>query len=194
MSSAALRSARDVISGFDWNGAGFIVDVGGGVGALLGKILDAFPHIRATLIELPHVAQSAQSHFAMRGLSHRCDVVSASCLDFVPPGADVYLLANVLHDWGDKDAAAILKRCREAVHPRGRVVVAERIRGSDNLRASTEDDLRFLTLFGGRVRSLDQVSGLAAEAQLVLASARRMPSGISVVELATTQQCREDRS
>ena len=41
----------------------------------------------------------------------------------LPAGCDLYLLKNVLADWPDREAIALLKRCAEAAAPSGRVVV-----------------------------------------------------------------------
>jgi hypothetical protein len=36
------------------------------------------------------------------------------------------VLQTILHDWDDERAARILRRCREAMSPRGRILVVER--------------------------------------------------------------------
>jgi hypothetical protein len=43
--------------------------------------------------------------------------------------ADIYLLAHILHDWNDGQAVQILKRCRQAMRPGGRVIVIEMLLG-----------------------------------------------------------------
>ena len=43
--------------------------------------------------------------------------------DPLPAGAYLYLLKNVLADWPDREALALLKRCAEAARPAGRLVV-----------------------------------------------------------------------
>jgi hypothetical protein len=193
MASVAARVAEDIVSGYDWSLVGSMVDIGGGNGVIVGKLLAAFPRLSATLIELPDAAQFAEHHFAAVGVSHRCKIVTGSFFEFVSPGADVYLLANVLHDWSNEEAVLILRRCSDAARPGGRVLIAERIRGPENARTCTEDDLRFLILFGGRVRCLDEFHRLAAEAQLVPVSTCRMRSGISIIELATAKPPKENR-
>ena len=45
------------------------------------------------------------------------------------PEADIYLLKHILHDWNDEEAVRILKGCREAMRPGGRVIVIERLLG-----------------------------------------------------------------
>ena len=43
---------------------------------------------------------------------------------FAPvPETDIYLLKHILHDWNDEEAGRILKGCREAMRPGGRVIV-----------------------------------------------------------------------
>ena len=41
------------------------------------------------------------------------------------PGADAYILSRVLFNWDDDDAVAILRNCRQAMAPGGRVLVME---------------------------------------------------------------------
>jgi SAM-dependent methyltransferase len=47
----------------------------------------------------------------------------------VPRGADVYILSHVLHDWSDAEALKILRNCREAIAPGGRLLIVEMVRG-----------------------------------------------------------------
>lgn len=46
----------------------------------------------------------------------------------VPKGASLYLLAKILHDWGDDDSVKILKSMREAMGPYSTVVVIDLVR------------------------------------------------------------------
>jgi 2,7-dihydroxy-5-methyl-1-naphthoate 7-O-methyltransferase len=65
---------------------------------------------------------------------------------------------NSIHDWPDKSSVATLRRCAEATGQGGWVLVVERVVVSDgNQRELTGRDLRMLTLFGGRERSLEEV-------------------------------------
>jgi SAM-dependent methyltransferase len=58
----------------------------------------------------------------------RCSGVSAVGADLFaswPVRADVVLLARVLHDWDDEEAACILERAASALRPGGRILVVE---------------------------------------------------------------------
>ena len=107
----------------DWASVQSVVDVGGGTGTLLAEVLRAQPHLHGTLVDLPRtVARSAET-FRAAGVSERVTTIGQSFFEPLPAGADLYLLKNVLGDWPDAEAAAILRRCAAAAHPAGRVIV-----------------------------------------------------------------------
>jgi 2,7-dihydroxy-5-methyl-1-naphthoate 7-O-methyltransferase len=56
-------------------------------------------------------------------VAERVTAVGQSCFDPLPARADLYLLKNVLGDWPDREAMAILQRCAEAARPAGRILV-----------------------------------------------------------------------
>ena len=168
-------SSGDVAPGvaaYDWSAVGHVVDVGGGSGRLLAGILHAAPYARGTLVELPGAAEAGRRRFADAGLSGRADVVARTFFDPLPAGADVYVLANVLHDWGDAEAEAILRRCAEAAGTRGRVLVFSGVLdGAEDAAPGTGFDLFMLVCFGGRERTLGEFEVLGARAGLTLAAA-----------------------
>ncbi len=72
----------------------------------------------------------------------------------MPAGADVYVLAQVLHDWSDEDCVRILEACRRAAGATARLLVVEQIlpEGPEpNVAKLT--DLNMLVLLGGRERT-----------------------------------------
>ena len=54
---------------------GWIIDVGGGNGSLLLPIVERYPTMRGTIVELPHVAALTRERIAAAGLTARCDAV-----------------------------------------------------------------------------------------------------------------------
>jgi 2,7-dihydroxy-5-methyl-1-naphthoate 7-O-methyltransferase len=162
----------------DWQSIRTIVDVGGGAGALLAEILRAHGHIRGTLVDLPRpVARSAEIFQSAR-VADRATAVAQSFFDPLPPGADLYLLKNVLSDWPDREATAILKRCAEAALPTGRVVVFTKSTPGED--ASPE--LLMMVLVGGRDRTFEEFREIAHEAGLEVTATGRQPSGRGIVE------------
>jgi SAM-dependent methyltransferase len=154
-----------IVAGYDWSRCSTVVDVGGGHGSLLAAILAAHPHLRGHLIDLEPTAAGARRAFAARDLMDRVQVTAGSFFDPLPPGADAYLLCDILHDWDDDHAHRILDRCAHAARPTGRVLVIEPVGGRC---ASTEFDLAMFVIFGGRERRVDEFRSLAADHGLVL--------------------------
>lgn len=168
----------DAARGYDWSSARYVVDVGGGSGALLAAVLEAHPQVRATLVDLPDTVERGREYLAGRALEERCTFVGQSFFDALPDGGDLYVLSNVLHDWADDEATAILRRCFEAAGDSGRVVVIED--GDSTMVA--EMDLRMLVLCGGRQRGIDDYTELAGAAGLALVGTRMTPLGQVVIE------------
>ncbi|CAM0885494.1 unnamed protein product [Alopecurus aequalis] len=105
--------------------SGSLVDVGGGHGATAAAIARAFPHVKCTVLDLPHVVASAPAHETVT-------FVAGDMFDYIPP-ADVVLLKWVLHDWKDDDCVKILRRCKEAIPARdvgGKVIIIDTVVGS----------------------------------------------------------------
>jgi SAM-dependent methyltransferase len=155
----------DILSAYDWGSLTHVVDVGGGNGALLTE----HPTLRGTLVDLPKPAEAARRAFAAAGLADRADVVAGSFFDPLPSGADAYLLSDVLHDWDDGDAKAILRRCAEAAGDRGKILVIGEY-GPDGESPSTATDLRMFVFLNGHERRVSEVAALAGDCGLRLAS------------------------
>jgi hypothetical protein len=149
---------------------------------LLARLLSTEPDLRGILVDLPSTAAEADAAFARAGVGDRVRVVPGSFFDPLPAGGDVYLLSGVLIDWADDAAAAILRRCGEAVGSAGRVLIVEQREPDEG--AATDENLRIAVLVGGRARTLEEFHDLARAAGLRVLSARRNPAGVCLVECA----------
>jgi SAM-dependent methyltransferase len=162
----------------DWPAIRTVVDVGGGTGSLLAEILKAHPEVRGTLVDLPRPVAASAEVFRAAGVADRVTTVAQSFFDPLPAGADLYILKNVLGDWPDPEAAAILRRCAEAARPSGRVVVFTGAGPGD--QASPE--LLMMVLVGGRGRTLAEFQAMAGEAGLEVHAVGRQSSGRHIAE------------
>ncbi|MDF3299902.1 methyltransferase [Streptomyces tropicalis] len=169
----------------DWRGVRHVVDVGGGSGALLAAVVAAAPGARGTLVDLPGPARAAEADFAEAGLSDRCRAVAGSFFDPLPAGADAYLLANVLLNWPDDRAVAVLRRCAEAVAAGGRVMVVEGL--LDVQRDQTDLDLRMLVYLGGQMRTSGDLRDLGEAAGLTLRRVTGLGPVRSLVEFTAAR-------
>lgn len=161
-----------------------LVDVGGGVGGALARIVATHPHIRGKNFDLPHVVSSAPQ---IPGVEH----VGGSFLESVPSG-DAMLLQQVLHDWGDEECTIILRNCHKALPEQGRLLIREHvIEASRNARAKTGAalnlDVLMLSLFhgGGRERTRAEWTLLLATAGFSEVSFLSL-QGIDLIECIKT--------
>jgi 2,7-dihydroxy-5-methyl-1-naphthoate 7-O-methyltransferase len=159
-----------IARGYDWSTVQHVVDVGGGTGRTLATILGAYPHLHGTLVDLPGPVAGAAAVLEQANVLGRCVVMSQSFFDPLPPGGDVYLLVNTVHDWNDEHSTRILRRCAEAAGPGGRVLLTERVvtdEADETEQAFVSGrDLHMLLINGGQERSEEEFRQLGATAGL----------------------------
>ena len=138
----------------DWTGVSTVVDVGGGNGGLLARLLARHPHLTGTLLDQPHAVEQARANLDRAGVADRCRLVPGDFFAAVPEGADTYVLAQILHDWDDERAGRILARCRAAMPGHARLLVLEQAIAEDGQPHPAKLlDLHMLVLLGGRERT-----------------------------------------
>jgi hypothetical protein len=110
------------------------VDIGGGRGSVLAALLAASPRMRGICVDREAVCARAAAALARSdpALAARLTFTAGDFFSALPAGGDLYLLKNVLHNWGDERAVAILERVREAMHGRAgaRLLVVEALEGT----------------------------------------------------------------
>ncbi len=179
----------------DLTGARTVADIGGGNGGLLASVLRANPDARGVLLDLPEAVRQARDGLTAAGVADRVDFVEGSFFDHVPPGADTYILARVLHNWDDANAAALLCRVRAAMAPGSRLLVFEQLlepadahpgAGGHGSPRAHVTDLLMLLMLPGCDRTEAEYRGLLAAAGLDAVAVRppplRAPGAESVLE------------
>jgi len=160
-----------------------VVDVGGGDGTFLAKILTAHPRVHATLLDQPHVIARTAASFESLGLSSRCRAVGGDFFVSVPEDGDAYLMKSILHDWDDTASIDILRICRKAMKPTSRLLVVEHIIGPPNAASEGKFvDLNMLVVTGGRERTRDEFAALFDRSGFRLVSVTPTSTPLSVIE------------
>jgi hypothetical protein len=149
------RIVPEIITAYDFSATVTLVDVGGGHGRMLASILQAYPTLHGVLFDLPHVVKDSSRLLEAAEVSDRCEVISGDVFTGVPAGYDAYLLSRVIHDWDDESALAILTRCYQAMRPRGKVLLVERVilTGRTPELLVLEADIQMLFGTGGKERT-----------------------------------------
>ncbi|KAL5998632.1 hypothetical protein ACLOJK_009575 [Asimina triloba] len=97
-----------------------LVDVGGGNGAAAEVIANAFPDLKCSVFDLPHVVASAPKR-------ENVSMIGGNMHESIP-SADALFLKWNLHGFNDEESFKILKRCKEAIPSReegGKVIILE---------------------------------------------------------------------
>jgi SAM-dependent methyltransferase len=164
MSAGTSMRVAPLVEAYDFSRFRSIVDVGGGQGVLLAAILAANPNLRGVLQDSPSVVAGAEALRTER-VASRVEIVGGDFFDRVPEGADAYVLKGVIHDWGDEDALKILRNCRRAISPEGRLLVIERILQPPNQPDPGRFmDLMMLVMVKGRERGESDFRTLLGDA------------------------------
>lgn len=141
----------------EWLDGETVVDVGGGNGSLLTALLARQPGLRGIVFDLPETVRDESA------LGDRIRFVEGSFFESVPEG-DVYLLSNILHDWDDESAAAILRTIRAGSPDHARLILFEAVVPEGNDPGGSKWlDLLMLALLGGRERNEAQWRELLEE-------------------------------
>ncbi len=183
MTSTSRQTDRAVVEAFDFGRFRTVVDVGGGHGAFLAAVLVAHPEMTGVLFDQPHVVARAGGLLEAAGVSDRCRIVGGSFFEQVPEGGDAYLLKEIIHDWEDEEAVALLRVCRRVVPPAGRVLLVERDLGGPNADPGPKfADLNMLVSPGGRERTVEEYAALFQAAGFRLSGTTTTPSVMQVLE------------
>jgi hypothetical protein len=182
-------TAREVhtraLGTYDLSRASLVVDVGGGHGDLIARVLTRYPHLTGVVFDRPEVVEGARSTFERAGVADRARVVGGDFFEFVPSGGDVYVMSMILHDWPDALAAKILRNVRVAMAPGARLLVIDAlIPPGDTPHPGKFIDIMMLMNYGSRERTEQQLAQLFASAGLRLVETRSptTPSSLIVAE------------
>jgi O-methyltransferase domain len=166
----------------DFAGMRTVADVGGGQGVFIAAILRAHPALRGVLVELARVVPAARKYLSENGVADRCEIVAGDFFASVPPGADAYLLSNIVHNWDDEQALAILRTARAAIPPHGVLLLVEAVVPDDDSPHWAKDiDIRILTMHEGQERTEDEYAALLAAAGFRLDSVAELHQGTHVI-------------
>lgn len=142
----------------------------------------ANPALRGIVFDRPNIINDALHQIRQSRFAERTDAVGG---DFFPavPSADLYLLKFILHDWDDQSCITILRRCREAMTPDGRIAIIEMVLGElSDPGPGALMDMNMLAASVGQERSVDEYDTLLAAAGLRRIAFRTTSSPQGVIE------------
>ena len=169
MTSIHGAETRLMIDAYDFSDCQTFCDVGGGNGNTIAEVLRRQPKLQGLLFDLPHVVERAKANLQQAGVGDRCQFVGGNFFEQINVQADVILMRHIIHDWDDENCITILKNCRAALKPGGKVVVVESVVPTGNEPCFVKWlDLTMLTIPEGKERTADEYRELFAAAGLKL--------------------------
>jgi hypothetical protein len=183
MNESSEEIAALVLRAYEFGGFRHVVDVGGGNGVFLARLVAANSQSAGTLVDQAHVIEGASHIFQSAGVGDRCRAIAGNFFEALPTGGDAHLLKFILHNWTDDDALAILRIIRKSIEPHGRLLIIERTLAPPNEGVESKfADLNMLVHPGGKERTLSQYAGLLKAARFRLNAAIPLSGELALIE------------
>ena len=180
MTAKAYAQVRGVVSTYDFSRFTLVGDIGGGQGHLLQGILKNAQSVGGVLFDQSHVIERVLGVASDRLKLHGGDFFTDQL-----PACDAYLLMDVIHDWDDERALAILKNVRRAARHHAVVLIVEAIiADSPGPNWPRTMDIWMLTI-GGKQRTQQEFSALFAQAGFRFTREIDTHAGASIIEAVT---------
>ena len=158
-----------------------LMDVGGGNGTFVAAALARHDHLTGHLVDLPGVADLAETRFRAAGLAGRTRVTAASFLNgALPSGADAISFVRVLHDHDDPAVMIDLRAAGAALAPGGQLIIAEPMAGTRGSRGALAMGHGYFGIYlhamgTGRPRTAHELTAMARAAGFTSVRERATP-------------------
>lgn len=167
MAASQRYVADQVLAAFSFPGVKSLVDVGGGHGAFVRRVGEAYPDMRLGLFDLPEVVETAFAPLASAIGARRLEAHPGNFFeDAIPQGYDMVSLVRILHDHDDEPAAALLANIHRSLSPGQRLLIAEpmaRIKGAEPM-GEAFFGFYLWAMGSGRARSPDEIKAMLKSA------------------------------
>lgn len=136
--TAVQRLAAQV----DFAGCRTVLDAGGGSGALAVALTRRYPHLRATVAELPNVVPLTAELVAAAGASDRVATLASDLLAGpLSGGFDVAILRSVVQVFGADEARQVIANVAAALRPGGTLCIGGMV--ADDSRLSPPSAVQY---------------------------------------------------
>jgi len=123
MHNLAKLRTESLINAVGMKGVKTLLDLGGGPGT--NAIAIAKRRVKATVFDLPETIKLARIVARRERVKGIRFIAGDFHIDSIGSGYDLILLSQIFHAYSAEDNIALLRKCKEALSPGGRVVVQE---------------------------------------------------------------------
>jgi acetylserotonin N-methyltransferase len=159
-------TSRLMVRAFDLSTFHHLVDLGGATGHLAIAACEAYPNLRATVLDLPKVERFARPYVDASSVAKRVDFVAGDFFADDLPAGDLYSLGRILHDWSEPKITALLAKISRSLPAGGGLLIAESLMNDDQAGPvkTVLQDLNMLVCTEGRERTATQYRALLEDA------------------------------
>jgi hypothetical protein len=119
---------------FDFSPYKTVVDAGGGLGGVSVALTEAWPHLRATVVDLPEVIPLSQRYIADMKAADRVEVVAGDLVSGPLTGSfDVAILCRLLHVLPPEQARQVVLNIFNIVNSGGVIYIPSTLILDDSL-------------------------------------------------------------
>jgi acetylserotonin N-methyltransferase len=167
MHGFGLLSSPKVVQAFDLSPFRFMTDLGGGTGHLAVAACEQYPHLRASVFDLPQATDIAENFIRNSPqASHRVNVIAGDFFADQLPEADLFALGRILHDWPEVKIGRLLAKIYARLPSGGGILIAEKLLNEDKTGPTSAQlqSLNMLVCTEGRERTLAEYRSLLESA------------------------------
>jgi len=142
MKDISRFSAKEILAALDLSPHRHFLDLGGGPATYAITFLEEYPHMKATVFDLPSVIPIAREQVREAKMDGRISFIPGDMLvDPYGSGYDLILLSNLIHSFSPDKNLTIIRKCFEAIEPGGMFIIKDFL--TDNDRTGPAFSLMF---------------------------------------------------
>lgn len=126
LAAGAEGTAKAVMAKLRFEGTKRLLDVGGNLGVFAATILKEYPDMRATVFDLPQVAEQVNDDVRHLGMGERLDAIGGDfTADTLPLGYDLISFIRIFNSRTEETCIALLRKAYDALPAGGRCLFYE---------------------------------------------------------------------
>ena len=172
-----------IVRAFDLSRFQHLVDLGGATGHLAIAACEAYPNLRATVLDLPRVERFAREHIARSGAADRIKAIAGDFFAGDLVKGDLYYLGRILHDWSEDKITKLLAKIFVALPVGGALLIGETLVNDDRSGPvyTLMQDLNMLVCTDGKERTFAEYRAILEAAGFTAIDFRHTGSLIDAV-------------
>ena len=158
MHGLGVLSSPKVVAAFDLSRFRRLVDLGGATGHLAIAACERYPELWAVIYDLPQVVDAARVAVGTSKAHKRIDVQPGDFFQDELPGADLFAMSRILHDWSEGKIKVLLRKIRQSLPSGGGLLLAEKLLNDEKSGpiSAQLQSLNMLVCTEGKERSLGE--------------------------------------